>query len=244
MKFYRKVSYSSVVATLLLCTLVPGLSASELKVYLTSAIPVKIREKSLKSDKSLAGVDVTVFGKFREFSSSNKQTPAKYVMISSSYLQFYKGYKAVYQLEKKNNGKFRFLILSCKGDWTQEKVSEGRVGIVDELGRKETKVFVKESVGSFKRVITVTKSEDLMTLLFMENADYIIIRPENYQAYKKKHKAKTIKIGESQVLGHAVICVQEGSTEEEIKKLGQISQKTLNTMGYSGLKRLEQGGSK
>ena len=213
------------------------LPAQELRVYQTSTIPVKDREKALKSDPSLGGLEITVFGQFREFDSANK-SKAKYVIMPSSWAKYNTDYKPVYQLGKKGQTNTKLMILTTKPDWTMANIGKGKVGIVDELGRKNTKTYVLDIAGKFKLIKRVTKPEDLMPLLVLENADYIIISSDNYEVLKKKFTAKTIKVGETKTVDHPVICVLKDTPESEVEKLGKISPETLKALGYSELKKL------
>ena len=213
------------------------LSAQELRVYQTSTTPVKDREKALKSDASLGGVQVTVFGQFREFSSANKNK-AKYLIVPSSFIKFNPDYKPVYQFAKNGKTTTKLMILTSKASWSMDKIATGKVGIVDELGRKNTKTYVQDIAGKFKLIKRVTKPDDLMPLLVLENADYIIIRSDNYDILKKKFTAKTIKVGETKTVDHPVICVLKNTPAAEIEKLGKLSPETIKALGYSELKKL------
>ncbi|MCM8526635.1 MAG: hypothetical protein NE327_08975 [Lentisphaeraceae bacterium] len=213
------------------------LPAQELRVYQTSTIPVKDREKALKGDASLSGIQVTVFGQFREFESANK-TAAKYVIMPSSWIKYNSEYKPVYQFSKDGQTNTKLMILTTKPEWTMENIGKGKAGIVDELGRKNTKKYVQDIAGKFKLIKRVTKPEDLMPLLVLENADYIIIRSDNYEVLKKKFTAKTIKVGETKTVDHAVLCVLKDTPDSEIEKLGKLSPETIKALGYSELKKL------
>ena len=213
------------------------LSAQELKVYQTSTVPVKDREKALKSDPALSGMQVTVFGQFREFDSANK-TKAKYLIVPSSFVKYNPEYKPVYQFAKDGKTNTKLMILTSKADWTMDKIGKGNVGIVDELGRKDTKTYVEDIAGKFKLIKRVTKPDDLMPLLVLENADYIIIDSDNYEVLKKKFTAKTIKAGETKTIDYPVICVLKDTPDSEVEKLGKLSPETIKALGYSELKKL------
>ncbi|MCM8533324.1 MAG: hypothetical protein NE330_19300 [Lentisphaeraceae bacterium] len=214
-------------------------AAEKMQVYTTSTIPVKEREKALKSDSSLQGTEVTVFGKFSEFASSLKSSKPKYLIVPSAFVEYNKDYKAVYQFAKGGQTHFKFIVLSAKDEWKKDNQAKGSVGIVDELGRKQTSSFIKAQVGKFKRVKRVTKTDDLMPLLVLENANYIIIRPENYEILKAKFTAKTNQVGESQSIGHPVICVLNGTSDAEIEKLGKMSPAAIKGLGFDELRKVK-----
>lgn len=217
--------------------LMSGVSATELQVYLTSTIAVSERDKALKADGALSGTNVTVFGKFREFSSSVKISKPTYVIAPSSFSAINKDYKAVYQFGLNGQSKFKYLVLSSKAEWSKNKMSSGSVGIVDELGRTETKKFIQSNVGEFKRVKRVTKADDLMPLLVLENADYIIICPKNYDVLKRKFTAKTNVVVESKDIDYPMFFVLKGTPQAEVDKLGEISADTIKSLGYSEMKK-------
>jgi hypothetical protein len=221
--------------------LITSLSAAEMHVYLTSTVPVKDRDRALKSDTGLSGINITVLGKFREFSSSVKRNKPSYIIAPSSFSNINKDYKAVYQFSLNGQSSFKYLILATKPKWTKANISKGSIGIVDELGRTGTKKFVLANVGKFKLVKRVTKADDLMPLLVLENANYIMIRPNNYEILKQKFTAQTIKILESKTVEHPMIYVLNNTPQAEIDKLGKMSQDTIKALGFSELKKTGDG---
>ena len=118
-------------------------AAEQLQVYTTSTIPVKEREKALKSDSALSGTEITVFGKFSEFSSSLKNSKPKFLMVPATFVTYNPDYRAVYQFTKEGQSNFKFKILSVNDEWNKDNMEKGSVGIVDELGRKQTSAFIK-----------------------------------------------------------------------------------------------------
>jgi hypothetical protein len=223
---------------LLLVTLVNSV-AEKLQVYSTSTIPVKVREKALKKDSSLKAIDITVFGKFNEFASSLKSSKPKFLITPAQFPHYHPDYKAVYQFTKNDEATFKFLVLSLQDKKSLKDIATASVGIVDELGRKNTSSFVKKNIGDFKRIKRVTKTDDLMPLLVLENADFIIIRPENYNSIKAKFTTQTYLAGESKEIHYPVICVLKDTSETEIKKIGKISPMTIKSLGFDQIRELK-----
>ena len=177
------------------------LPAQELRVYQSSTVPVKDREKALKGDASLSGVQVTVFGQFREFDSANKAN-AKYVIMPSSWITYNSNYKPVYQFSKDGQTNTKLMILTTKPEWTMANIAKGKVGIVDELGRKDTKTYVQEIAGKFKLIKRVTKPEDRLlkttrvqgtksSKLFLCNSQQSVTTQNNNNIQKKQHQNNT-----------------------------------------------------
>ena len=239
MKIFSKLKKWILLLTILLTSLIA--SAAEMQVYQTSTIPVTERDKALKADPALSGTNVTVFGKFREFASSVKSSKPKYIIVPSSFLTINSDYKPVYQFALNGQTSFKYLVLSTKPEWNKDSMAKGNVGIVDELGRTGTKKFVQDNVGKFKLVKRVTKTDDLMPLLVLENAQFIMIRPKNYEILKKKFTAKTIKVMESKTVDHPVICVLKDTPQAEIDKLGKLSPATIKALGYTEVKKTGEG---
>ena len=214
-------------------------AAEQLQVYTTSTIPVKEREKALKSDSALSGTEITVFGKFSEFSSSLKNSKPKFLMVPATFVTYNPDYRAVYQFTKGGQSNFKFKILSVNDEWNKNNMEKGSVGIVDELGRKQTSAFIKDEVGKFKRVKRVTKTDDLMPLLVLENANFIIIRPQNYEILKAKYTAKTNLVGESKTINYPVICALKDIPDSEVSKFANLSQAVIKALGFDELKKIQ-----
>lgn len=215
-----------------------SLASDEMRVFFPTVIPVKDREKVLKKDPALNSIDITVLGKFREFKIANRNK-AKFIIVPYSYTKYQSEYKPIFQFCRNGKSYERMMILSVENNYFSQNLNNAKIGIVDELERKPTKSHIREIAGSFKIIKRVTKPEDLYPLLILQNADCIIIRPQDYYILSQKFTTKTTIIGYSEPIKLPVLCVlqdKEGSIRNNFEN---ISPETLKVLGYSELIKLK-----
>ena len=158
------------------------------------------------------------------------------MIAPSEYLDYNKKYKGAAQFQMKGKTSFKYDVVSISKDWDASKIEKGSVGVVQVLGRKETKKQLKALVGKkFKKIKRVTKIEDLFPLLALENANYILISPHAYQAVKDKFRADINYIKKSKDVGFPVIAVAAGASAKDLHK---INKNTLKALGFDGVNKL------
>ncbi|MCJ8330658.1 MAG: hypothetical protein HRT89_05940 [Lentisphaeria bacterium] len=211
-----------------------SLYADSLYVYLPTLKSVQEMEKVLKVDPALSGFTITVFGKFSELKKQHKASPADALIIPSSFSKFNKGYKDSMQFTLKDKKSFNYLLLSIVKGKNKNQLSTESIGIVDELGRKDTKKYVHRLLGKVKRIKRVTKPDDLMPLLALQNASVILVRPHVYEILKLKYATETFEVSKSIDIPFPVLTVKEGLSADKLEKLKSVSEATIKGLGYSG----------
>ena len=206
-------------------------------VFLPSVTPVSEIEKHLSTEPLFKGMDISVYKKFRDFNSAIKNTKPLYVLGPAKFVATHSDYKAFAQLAHKSNLTFKYKVFSIQDKWGKAETAKGTIGMVQILGRKETKKYVGESVSEkFKKVKRVTKVEDLFPLLALENAEYILVEPHIYDALKDKFRAKVNTVTESQPIGNPKLAVLKGKTGPVSVSL---KKETLESLGYGNIKSIK-----
>ena len=78
-----------------------------------------------------------------------------------------------------------------------------------------------------------------MPLLVLENANFIIIRPQNYEILKAKYTAKTNLVGESKTINYPVICALKDTPDSDVSKFANLSQAVIKALGFDELKKIQ-----
>ena len=87
----------------------------------------------------------------------------------------------------------------------------------------------------FKRIKRVTKVEDLMTILAVDDSDYIMIRPDDLEKIKDQFNLPLIKVDQSEATGFPMIAVRDGDKLVDPKSFGKLSKQTLTLFGFDGV---------
>ena len=231
-------------AIALSCAEIGRAAEPNVAIYSPSFLGTHEVEKALKDDPVLKNYRCSVFTRFSDFLQTQEKEPAAIVIAPASYVTFYQGYIAHQQLSRGGKSEFQFLLLALRPKWDKASIEKGTLGIVDELGQKFTKPFVDKLVGGkgFKRIKRVMKVEDLMTLLAVDDADYIYIRPEDYEKVKAQFNLPVVRIGESEPTGNPVIAVKDTDKSTDMKSFAKLSKQALNALGFDGIQAV--GGSR
>ena len=214
---------------------------SDVIIYHTSLKSVKDRTAELNKDPVFKNYNVTVFGKYRDFSQTSKRiTPS--VIIAPSFFRS-EDYKPVYQLTKNGGSEFQFLIVALSSFDESQDVSKLRLGLVQERDLKDRSYlknyFSKTKFSGVKLARSVTKPDDLIPMLVYGNADFIIIRKENYDALSKKYNVKLKILGKTNKVPVEQIYIHKNVKPAAVEAIGKMKSDTLKALGFDGIKKLD-----
>ena len=214
-------------------------SGADIGVFFPTFKNTKSIEKAIKDDKATSGNKTFAFAKFTEFNSKVNEGSFDIVIAPSSFPSINKSCKSPLQITKKGKSSFRYKLIAVDKKWNKGNIATGSVGIVDELGRRAMKKYVKDITSiKFKKIKRVTKPEDLFPLMSLGNADFVLIRPENLAESKQQFKIDTFEIMESKPVNYPIICELKKNPKNSVGNLKKLSAETLKTMGFSAVRDL------
>lgn len=213
---------------------VPGV-----RVFFPSTLVSAQMQKILQSDPALSKLQFTVYPNFTEFMGQHETEQAEIIIVPSAFAKYYRGtYHPVLKFVKKKGGDFHYLLLAMSKQWTEANISDGIVGIIEEVGMDKAKDYVASLIGkSSKTIKKVTKAKDLIPLLIMENANYIMIAPDLYEKVKGEYATQGITVvKESVAVGYPVFLARENVKDPAIvDSLKKMSAATLENLGFDGV---------
>lgn len=213
-----------------------SLCAKNVVVFYPSTIPVLEIKKRLKKDPVFKKFNISVFRKYRDFNAAVRNINPEILIASSEYIDYVRGYRKKIQFLLKGKRSFKYDIVSVKEEWTLDRMQAGSIGLVQFLDRREIKKQVKYLTGrSFKKVARVTKIEDLLNLLALGNADYLLLAPHEYTLVKDKFTMKLNYLMKTKDVFYPVIGVREGGDNIEFSK---INRDTVKVMGFDDIESL------
>ncbi|SMF19089.1 hypothetical protein [Pseudobacteriovorax antillogorgiicola] len=202
-----------------------------LNVYFSSGISAKKRQQILTQSK-LGFDQILVFAKFREYIRYQKKNPAEY-LIQPGALPEPPGYQCRLSFQIESQGKYNYSLITIDKNWTLANTKRGVLGVVDEVGRRNIDNFTKQILPKleFKLIRSVAKLEDLMRLLALENANYILIAPHNLQQLKKQFPMKTYLISQSRPIAYPLLC-SKGTGKIDLLKM---ESSIIKNLGFTSI---------
>ena len=197
-----------------------GLSQSaRLYVFLPSNIRPHVMRQALVG--ACPEMDITVFSRFLEFQARTKEIPPDALLSLRPVIDGKEEYDAYRPVLTGNLGGAReeaYAFLSVNRQIEPRNMDSLTIGAVDLLGRSEMNHFLGRLLGKQPKIRTVTKLEDLLTLLQFEDVTAIFV-PHSKLAYYQERSRLDLKITElpNVVIGLPVLAVR--SDKPEIQKL-------------------------
>ena len=218
----------------------PAHAVEKIAVFYAFSASAKDVEKALRDDPSMKDLEPTVFSKFRDFSDAYKSESFKYAIVPASFPEFARECIPTLQFSEGGETDFEFALIRLSGRWQIGNTNQGIVGLFEELGRKDTKVFLKNVLPNieFKGISLVSKSENLFSLLALGNADYVLFRPSQFKAAQKTFEVKPTVVVRSKKVGQPVVCVKDKAAD--LAPITKLRPETLAVLGFDGLKEFKE----
>jgi hypothetical protein len=118
-----------------------------------------------KLSKACPGIEITVFGKYRDFSQSIKLNQPNSILAPARVIENLEGFQVA--LTGTRNGKpdERFLFVALDKNFNSGNLDGLSIGMVNFLGRKGMKNLIAKNFPGAVKLKLVTKVEDLLPLL-------------------------------------------------------------------------------
>ena len=177
---------------LILCTFT-SYGADEI-LYVFYPLTTRPQQVQESLQKSLEGVEVTVFGRVNDLSARVAAAPPDAILTKPLLLEQFDAYTITSSGLRNGSPDETYVIVSIDTPIRIESVhSETVIGVIDVLGRNAMKTFILPLFPSEPRLKQVTKVEDLLPLLTFTMADGIMIE-EVFLPYFQKTSNLSFKI--------------------------------------------------
>lgn len=178
-KLIRYFLKNAMIVCILMCFSQAGYSET-LYVFYPTTMRSQVMEKKL--DKACQGVQVTVFGRYKDFKAKVGMDSPDAILTKNPLIKQLGGYSVQRKGVRKGSVSEPYVLLS-----TDKKVDPGNIagvsiGVFDILGRKGMKKFVSSYFKGTPRLKRVSKMEDMLQLLTFNMAEAVLI-PEIYVKY-------------------------------------------------------------
>lgn len=167
--------------------------AQKPRLYVFLPSPMRPHALQTRLAKAVPNTQVTVFGRFREFERQIKNAPPDAILtlppVAAQFDQFDIGLRGV-RSGKENEP---YVMLSVDKAFDPPTSGQEPIGVVDLLGRRDMEQFLALKLGLQKvRVRTVTKLEDLLSLLQFQDVNAIFVPQSIVDFYMERSRLNLI----------------------------------------------------
>jgi hypothetical protein len=204
-------------------------SFSQDKVYVfypTVARPQAVQDKI---QKCVQGVEVTVFGRYNDFTTKMEIEPAQMVITKPALVEQFAGYEIKVKGSRAGKTDETYVLLSINNGVDIATVgTETVVGTIDILGRNGMNTFAKNFFPTIPKLKRVTKIEDLLPLLTFNMAVAILIQEPAIQYFKSTSNLNfaITKLPESKD-GIVALAVKTGGSADKVASALKSADKEL-----------------
>ena len=180
--------------SLLLASLCFGMSwalhAESLYVFVPSEVRANVIEDAIK--KSCSGMDVTAFGRAKDFVKQTKKQPPTAMLTLLPVIDSTGYFKTILKGARNGSTEEDYVFVTKDKAIDLSEVAGKKVGVVDLLGRKPMSEFVSQLLQTDVKLKRVSKIEDLLPLLSFGAADILFVSESVYENIKSKSKLNLV----------------------------------------------------
>jgi len=211
--------------------------------YYSSTKSVQEREGVLKPEFSKAGLELTIFAKFKEFQEEVKTKNPSFVLAPSEYQQFNPEYEPVMRFKKDASDSFKYKFYALEEAAAGMDLTKAKAGMVEIVDRENLKDLLQKITGKApKGLKSVTKPEDLFPLLVFKSADVIMVAPDDYDSLKEKFTTKVAAIAESSEVAYPQLYVKKGTDAKKVvEALKAFDTEKLKKLGFTQISEVAGG---
>ncbi len=150
--------------------------------------PLEVRPRILQKSLTRPGndIDVTVFGRYRDFRSKTLSDAPDAILTKPVVIRRFGEYRVTLLGTRDKKSHEQYVFLSIGPPFHGQKTA---VGMFDLLGRKGMVKFLGERFTPPIRLKRVTKLEDLMTLLTLDMAGAILVPDHHVPYFRRRSRA-------------------------------------------------------
>ncbi len=166
------------------------LAAESLYVFVPTEVRANVMQDKIGSFCS--GIEVTVFGRAKDFHTQVETTPPNAILSLKPVIDASPTYKISTKGSKAGSETEDYVLVSVDKALTVAEVSGKKIGVVDILGRKPMDDFIENIFKTEVKLKRVTKVEDLLPLITFGSVDGIFIAESLFNQLKSKSNLNLI----------------------------------------------------
>lgn len=212
---------------LLFVNFISSFSGEKLYVYFPTTIKPMILEKNISD--VCPNISVTVFGRYHDFITMVGTDNPDGVLIKTPLIKELSSYTISKRGVWKNKITDDYVFLSTQ-EINPTEIGAGVIGILDFMSKKNMDEFAASFFNTQPKVKSVTKMEDLLSLLTFNMANAILI-PDSYISYFKSKSQLDFKVvlivnNSAEIIA---LCIKSGKSSSNLELVVQKFTGSINS---------------
>lgn len=221
----------------LACVMGAANANSKLYVFVPTEARANVMQESIS--QSCSNVDVTVFGRARDFSNQLKKAPPAAVLTLLPVIERNTGLQTVLKGSKGGATVEDYVLVTLEKAVDLNQLSGKKVGVVDVLGRKPMAEFVGQLLQADVKLKRVSKIEDLLPLLSFGAVDSVFIPESIYERIRAKSKQELVATRLNVKVGLASAAMSTSQPEQSIVEcIANLPARINSEMGVDQWKQM------
>jgi hypothetical protein len=194
-------------------------------------VPTEVRANKLqqKIGSYCSGVDVTVFGRAKDFHNKIKAVPPTAILSLLPVVEHTLSFSNTILGLRNGVNNESYVLVSIERPLSLDSLYNKKIGVVDLLGRKPMRVFIEELLKTKIKLKRVTKVEDLLPLITFESVDAIFISETMFKQLKVKSKLNLVATPLNINIGLASAALSDAIIKDRLKDCLFAFDKKLNS---------------
>lgn len=197
-------------------------------------VPTEVRANIMQQKISdiCKDVDVTVFGRAKDFHKEVKSSPPHAILSLLPVIERSGSFSTALKGVRDGTSEEDYVLVSVDKPIDITSIGDKKIGVVDLLGRKPMGQFISQLFQTEVKLKRVTKVEDLLPLLTFGAVDGIFISEALYNQLKSKSNLNLVSTRLNIKVGLVSAALLDAKAKDKISKCIQGFDSDLNeTLG-------------
>lgn len=203
-----------------------GADAAKLYVFVPTEIRANVMQESMT--QACQNIDVTVFGRAKEFGLEMKNSPPDAVLTLLPVIERNSAFTTVLKGTRDGKQVEDYVLVTVERAADLGQLDGKKIGVVDVLGRKPMAEFVGQLLQADVKLKRVAKIEDLLPLLSFGAVDSVFIPESIYERIKQKSQLGLVATRLNIKVGLASAALKSNEAKQSVIRCIQDLPVTIN----------------
>ncbi|WDE04803.1 hypothetical protein SG34_026405 [Thalassomonas viridans] len=204
--------------------------AESLFVFLPTQVRAKVMQQQIS--QVCPELEVTVFGRGKDFRRQIKNTPPNAVLSLMPIIERLGSFDMVLQGSKNGQTREKYVIVSVGQPLAVQDMAQKKIGVVDLLGRKPMGEFIAGAFPVAVKLKRVTKTEDLLPLLTFGSVEAVLVSESHFSQLKAKSNLKLVASASNLTMNLVNLALNGANAKEKLLRcISRFDDKINATLG-------------
>ncbi|WP_281559813.1 hypothetical protein [Thalassomonas sp. RHCl1] len=204
--------------------------AESLFVFLPTQVRAKVMQQQIS--QICPELEVTVFGRGKDFRRQIKNTPPSAVLSLMPIIERLGSFDPVLKGAKNGQTREKYVIVSVGRPLTMQDIAQKKIGVVDLLGRKPMGEFIAGIFPVAVKLKRVTKTEDLLPLLTFGSVEAVLVSESHFLQLKAKSNLNLVASSSNLTMSLVNLALSGANAKEKLLRcVSRFDDKINSTLG-------------